>query len=125
MEHEKRYIDLLDPAEEIDYRRFGTLLRKRKGDKTFENCSELIVEDVIYRDQNVIKEFQTHFANVLKENKHYDRQELLKTGDLQQLVNANPSYELEPLTSNFTFEEIKSTVNKLNKRKSPGIDNIL
>ena len=70
------YIDQLDRAAEIDYIFFWTLLRKRKGDKIFGNCSELIVEDVIYRDHNVIKEFQTHFANIFKENKHYDRQDL-------------------------------------------------
>jgi len=32
MEHENRYIDQLDRAAEIDYIRFGPLLRKRNGD---------------------------------------------------------------------------------------------
>jgi len=74
---------------------------------------KIAVDDVIYRDDNVIKDFQTHFANVFKENKNDDRQELLKIEELQQLVNANRSYELKRLTSNFTFEKIKSTVKTL------------
>ena len=115
----------LEHAAEVDYRLFWRILRGRKPKQKL-TCTEIIFNEKTYKDENIANGFGEYYAQVFNEppdkNTSFSEDILKK---LEYFKQKDLTEFKQILESEITVQEILLVIEKLKKRKSPGVDQIL